>query len=346
MQNQAFDEAFQRQTLSQTLSDVLATSLNDHNVNMFREPANFDRRNTAAGSFEAPFYSQYQVPSFPLGFSSLAPLPLPIPRPANYFNPSTAWNNSDDYLLAAVAAEQRRLAEVQAALIGKHQMATHEPQENYSLLRRQQQHRDSYLTFVQSAQPMQTMAPSAPPSSEAVPFVDSTKVFEVLGSNLRGKSDPYLDVSELPVIPGRERKTIRGGVTEPFPQKLYCMLEDVEKQGKSHIISFYCHGRAFAIHDMKAFTDEILPNYFAKQAKLFSFVRQLNLYGFVRIHSGTDLGGYYHELFLKGRPELLPYMRRTGAPKGKEDRRKSKDRHTLAIQLDFYAMKPIRPRKP
>jgi hypothetical protein len=124
------------------------------------------------------------------------------------------------------------------------------------------------------------------------------------------------------------------------------MLQEVEEEGKSHIVSFYPHGRAFGIHNINAFTDEILPKYFSKQSKLVSFVRQLNLYGFVRIHSGLDMGGYYHELFLKGRPELFPFMRRTGASyKGKEDRRKCKDRNVPAIQSDFYAMQPILPRQ-
>jgi hypothetical protein len=197
------------------------------------------------------------------------------------------------------------------------------------------------------------MAPSTAPTytvytgsklCQAETPADSTKALKALGSSMRGKRDPYIDVSELPVTVGQERQTIRGGIVEPFPQKLYSMLQDVEKQGKSNIVSFYSHGRAFAIHDMKAFTDEILPKYFASQSKLVSFVRQLYLYGFTRIHSGPDLGGYYVELFLKGRPELLTYMRRTGAPKpkGQEDRRKTKDRHVLAMfQPDFYAMKPI-----
>jgi hypothetical protein len=359
MSKQAFDEAIRRQALSQNLNDVLAATLNDRNVSLFGNlPSNF-AYSSSAGGFEAPFLSLRHLPSFPLGVSGLNP--FPSPRPANYFNPPAAWKNSDDFLLAAVEAERRRVGEVRDALIRKHQMATHEAQEKHAFLRQQQQQqqqqqqRDSYLTFLQSAQPMQTMAPSTATTytvyignkfCKTETPADSTKVFKELGSSLRGKKDPYIDVSELPIIAGQERQTIRGGVAEPFPQKLYFMLQDVEKEGKSNIVSFYSHGRAFAIHDMEAFADEILPKYFASQIKLVSFVRQLNLYGFARIHSGPDISGHYHELFLKGRPELLAYMRRTGASKGKEDRRKSKDRHTLGIQPDFYAMKPIRPGQP
>jgi hypothetical protein len=43
---------------------------------------------------------------------------------------------------------------------------------------------------------------------------------------------------------------------------------------------------------------------------LTSFQRQLNLYGFVRLTS-RDRGGYYHELFLRGRDDLAKIMLRT-----------------------------------
>jgi HSF-type DNA-binding len=44
-----------------------------------------------------------------------------------------------------------------------------------------------------------------------------------------------------------------------------------------------------------------------RQSKLTSFQRQVNLYGFRRLTAGKDRGAYYHELFLRGRPDL--YMR-------------------------------------
>jgi hypothetical protein len=48
-----------------------------------------------------------------------------------------------------------------------------------------------------------------------------------------------------------------------------------------------------------------------KQSKLSSFQRQLNLWGFQRVLDGIDRGGYYHELFLMGRPDLAKIMLRT-----------------------------------
>ena len=48
----------------------------------------------------------------------------------------------------------------------------------------------------------------------------------------------------------------------------------------------------------------ITYRYFS-QSKLTSYQRQLSLYGFSRITCGKDRGAYYHELFLRGRPDLL-----------------------------------------
>jgi len=126
---------------------------------------------------------------------------------------------------------------------------------------------------------------------------------------------------------------------EPFPEKLHRMLREVEAEGKTDIVSFFSHGRAFVVHDMERFVAEIMPRFF-KQSKWNSFARQLNLYGFQRILSGPDAGGYYHELFLKGKDSLVVHMRRVGVPQGK-DRRKFKEPQVRSVEPDFYSMTKV-----
>lgn len=170
--------------------------------------------------------------------------------------------------------------------------------------------------------------------------LDSESTLSALGNSMRKKSSPYIDASAMADPPEFElaRRRTRGGVTEPFPEKLHRMLLEIEKDGNAHIISFFPHGRAFGIHDTDQFEEKIMPQYF-KQSRLSSFQRQLNLYGFTRIVSGPDASGYYHELFLKGRPALCTHMRRVGIPKG-VDRRKIKSATLNKKEPDFYSMRP------
>lgn len=116
--------------------------------------------------------------------------------------------------------------------------------------------------------------------------------------------------NELSMTDGK-RKGPRGGVTDPFPARLHEMLEDTLSEGQDHIISWQVHGRCFKIHDFDVFARELLPRYF-RQTKFSSFKRQMNLYGFRKVLSGTDCGSYYHELFLRGRPDLAMILRRVG----------------------------------
>lgn len=82
----------------------------------------------------------------------------------------------------------------------------------------------------------------------------------------------------------------RGGVSTPFPEKLYEMLSKAESEMFDNIVSWHPHGRSFAVHEPKRFVAEIMPQFF-KQSKLTSFQRQLNLYGFSRLTAGPDRGG-------------------------------------------------------
>lgn len=111
---------------------------------------------------------------------------------------------------------------------------------------------------------------------------------------------------------------------DPFPQKLYRMLEETEARGLSHIVSFTPSGDAFRIHDKRAFMAEVSPEYF-RQKNLQSFKRQLNHYDFRLMHGGVEDGAYKHEHFRKGRPDLLHRIRRTGSSHQKEVLSRVKD---------------------
>lgn len=130
------------------------------------------------------------------------------------------------------------------------------------------------------------------------------------------------------------RHATRGGVNLQFPEHLHIMLAEVERDKLDHIVSWQPHGRAFAVHDANAFIKEIMPQYF-RQSKLSSFQRQLNLYGFSRLTTGRDKGGYYHECFLRGRRDLCATIGRTRV-KGTRVRT-ARDPET---EPDFYSMEP------
>ena len=98
------------------------------------------------------------------------------------------------------------------------------------------------------------------------------------------------------------RGTVVNGTT-PFPTKLYEMINEIDNQGFAEVVSWQPHGRCFKVHDVSTFK-VLLQSYF-KLSKLASFQRQLNLYGFQRLTVGLDKGSYYHELFLRSRPDLV-----------------------------------------
>jgi hypothetical protein len=114
------------------------------------------------------------------------------------------------------------------------------------------------------------------------------------------------------------------------------MIEDLDISLHQNILSWLPHGRSFIIKDSEAFESEVLPRFFSRQKNFSSFTRQLSLYGFLRATAGHDRGSYYHPLFLKGRRNLVMYMRRVGLPNGKEDRRRIQQQE--GPDPDFYSM--------
>lgn len=103
-----------------------------------------------------------------------------------------------------------------------------------------------------------------------------------------------------------------GGPKEKFPVVLYALLEKAEDDNFNNVISWQSHGRAFRIHDHVALEKEVLPKYLRRPIKYVSFQRQLHLYGFLQLpFRGLDAGCYYHECFLRGRPDLCSLMQRS-----------------------------------
>jgi len=121
----------------------------------------------------------------------------------------------------------------------------------------------------------------------------------------------------------------------PFPRMLYEMLKVVEKNEQTDIVSWQPHGRCFLVHKHKKFIKDIMPKLF-RQTKYSSFQRQLNLYGFQRLSTGPDKGGYYHECFLRGSPLLLDSITRTRV-KGTGVQKPI----VTKLEPNFYAMAPL-----
>jgi len=124
----------------------------------------------------------------------------------------------------------------------------------------------------------------------------------------------YRDYSDFPLEDnGNNRRSMHRN-KENFPSKLHHILSSSEY---SHIISWMPHGRAWRIHNRPLFLETIIPSYFV-QTKYESFSRQLNGWGFKRLHqSGNDCGAYYHECFLRGVPRLVELMKRVKSNRGK-----------------------------
>ena len=91
------------------------------------------------------------------------------------------------------------------------------------------------------------------------------------------------------------------------------MVSEADGEGNGEIVSFASHGCCFIVQNVQAFVEKLLKKYFSS-ARMSSFQRQLNLYGFRRIPDGPDKGGYWHENFLKDCPDLCRKIYRKTAP--------------------------------
>jgi len=94
-----------------------------------------------------------------------------------------------------------------------------------------------------------------------------------------------------------------------FPWKLHDLLEQVEKDGMSHIISWLPGGKAFKVHKKEEFCYKIMPHYFSSN-KYKTWQRSLNLWGFESVVRGPDKGACHHRAFIRGHPDLCKNMTR------------------------------------
>jgi len=106
-------------------------------------------------------------------------------------------------------------------------------------------------------------------------------------------------------------KKIDRELRQPFPVKVYEMLEDADEKQFSHIVSWNADGTGFMVHSKDHFTKEIVPHYF-NLTKYKSFQRQLSLYGFQRVTVGPNKGLRYHGKLRKGELELVRQMKPVG----------------------------------
>lgn len=114
------------------------------------------------------------------------------------------------------------------------------------------------------------------------------------------KSILETDQKDITIEKLREGQNLASGKS-PFLWKLHILLQDVEKTGDDHIISWLPHGHGFKVYRPKAFITRIAPHYF-KQSKYKSFQRQLHLYEFTRTPYGPEAGSYSHPNFIRGSP--------------------------------------------
>jgi hypothetical protein len=76
---------------------------------------------------------------------------------------------------------------------------------------------------------------------------------------------------------------------EPFPVKLYKMLEEAHDIGGQEVIGWSSCGKKFLVHQPKVFAETWMVRHF-NQSKYKSFQRQLNLYNFHRQSRGKIKG--------------------------------------------------------
>ncbi|XP_044472524.1 heat shock factor protein HSF30-like [Mangifera indica] len=90
----------------------------------------------------------------------------------------------------------------------------------------------------------------------------------------------------------------------PFLRKIYDIVEDEETDP---VVSWGANRCSFIVWDSHGFSENLLPKYF-KHKNFSSFIRQLNTYGFRKIHSHR--WEFANEKFQRGKKHLLKSIKR------------------------------------
>jgi len=163
---------------------------------------------------------------------------------------------------------------------------------------------------------MKACHPSSKPDSSQVPFFGHN--MELRGNQSLSHSLPYyVDPISHGALVDDMREEGTGGSGKTYVMLLHDMLEDAEKEGNTHIVSWKPHGRAWAINDEKEFEHKIMPRYFKAQMK--SFLRWCRAWGFVRMTEGKDRGAWFHRYFIRGVTSLCHSLSRPQMLKSMED---------------------------
>jgi hypothetical protein len=90
-----------------------------------------------------------------------------------------------------------------------------------------------------------------------------------------------------------------------FPFRLY---EILSKPEFVDIVTWLPTGKAWSVIDPTAFMEVVASKYFRNQTKFASFIRQVNGWGFQRLSITQNKSAYYHDNFIRGRPDLVRMM--------------------------------------
>jgi hypothetical protein len=95
-------------------------------------------------------------------------------------------------------------------------------------------------------------------------------------------------------------------VTADANQNFPVLLHGIVSNDQYECIQWLPCGTLFAISNKEAFTTQVIPKFFDARGgtKFTSFTRRLKRWNFNRISSGTNIGSYYHENFIRGRPDM------------------------------------------